>query len=151
MNSYIDEDGLTLKTHFGKALQDVEIDGKTLEETVNDFLTGTKYEYQGEKVDWYEVYSLERLSPDGSKDNKGLMVLGSIMRKFYKKTEESLLENEDFLYRFINKDEQSLYDTLYLADAFETDEDGFRETVPPIPLEPYFKDKDKSSGSRYNF
>lgn len=139
MNDFRDEDGYTLKMRWAETLRTVEIDGKTIKEAVNDYLTGDMTEYKGESVDYFEISNLNRPNPDGTYDNKGLLVLGSIIRKYYRETNKQILENDDFLFRFINAEDENLLRIVEGMKDREQDNDGFVEGKGFQPIEPYFK------------
>ena len=139
MYSLVDAEGIPLRTRWAERLREVEIDRKTLSEAVSDFLTGDRVEYKGELVDYFDISLQNRPNPDGTTDNKGLMALGNIINRYYRETNKQILKDEDFLNRFIDKDNKTL---LYIVETLglnEADDEGFVEGRAPVGIEPYFK------------
>ena len=67
------------------------------------------------------------------------MALGNIINRYYRETNKQILKDEDFLNRFIDKDNKTLLCIVETLGLNEADDEGFVEGRAPVGIEPYFK------------
>ena len=104
MKDFVDERGVSMTYRFDQQLKETKIGGKTMHAAVYALITNNL---------WRAKFD-EGPKPDanGELTNEGLFELNKLMRQYYDKTKEDILNNVAITSRFINKDDITLKDEL---------------------------------------
>jgi hypothetical protein len=104
MKDFVDERGVSMTYRFDQQLKETKIGDKTMHAAVYALITNNL---------WRAKFD-EGPKPDANGEliNEGLFELNKLMRKYYDKTKEDILNNIAITSRFINKDDITLKDEL---------------------------------------
>lgn len=104
MKDFVDERGVSMTYRFDQQLKETKIGGKTMHAAVYALITNNL---------WRAKFD-EGPKPDANGEliNEGLFELNKLMRQYYDKTKEDILNNVAITSRFINKDDITLKDEL---------------------------------------
>lgn len=104
MKDFVDERGVSMTYRFDQQLKETKIGGKTMHAAVYALITNNI---------WRAKFD-EGPKPDANGEliNEGLFELNKLMRQYYDKTKEDILNNVAITSRFINKDDITLKDEL---------------------------------------
>ena len=112
MTSFIDEDGVTLQYAFALRLRKHRkvYKGKkrTLKEAVNHLIRSNK---------WKKKHKEATISKSLQHNNEGLRELNKLMQDYYFEVRESIIDDDRFTKRFVNKRDENLYNLVRRKDT----------------------------------
>ena len=114
MVDYVDEDGITLSYAFDQKLKNQIVKIKDIKGLKGSSMTiNQAVNILINNGDWLLKYNKGfQLDDKGRYSNEGLVLLNSLLNQFYNATNKEILKDDLFLNRFINKEEDSLYNVL---------------------------------------
>ncbi len=116
MHEWRDESGVTLHQHFAERLRQ-----STLEMELNTYSTGQ----------YLTDVNLSIPNDKGTPRNKGILKFGQLLNKKHREIKEMMREDASLLGRFVNKENENLYDNM-LKLQFQGDE--ILNTKLPKPI-----------------
>ena len=104
MKDFVDERGVSMTYRFDQQLKETKIGGKTMHAAVYALITSNLWRAKFDEG--------PKPAANGELVNEGLFELNKLMRKYYEKTKEDILNNVAITSRFVNKDDITLKDEL---------------------------------------
>ena len=112
MTSFIDDEGITLQYAYALRLRDYRKPYKgrkrTLKEAVNKLISSSK---------WRKKHEEATISKSLQHTNEGLRELNKLMQDYYFDVRQSIIDDDDFTKRFVNRNDEYLYDIVRRKDT----------------------------------